>query len=199
MSKVVSYLFHPIFMPLFGIVIILNSGTYISILDESIIRALYLIVGTFTVIVPLGLLPIFYFTSIIKNIELSDKRQRLLPYLFTFISFYIANILVKKLPVSSFISAYLFASCMTVLVILIISGFWKISTHMTGIGGLIGLILSLSYLLKTDLMYYLMAAILLSGFIAASRIKLKEHNLAQIYVGFFVGILVVSTICVFYS
>ena len=199
MSKVISYLLHPVFMPFFGIIIILNSGTYISILDTSIIKALYLIVGTFTVIVPLGLLPIFYFTSIIKKIELNDRRQRIIPYLFTFISFYLAYILVKKLPVSSFISAYLFASCMTVLVILIISSFWKISTHMTGIGGLIGLILSLSYLLKTDLMYFLVVVILLSGFIAAARIYLKEHDLSQIYVGFFVGILIVTTICIFYS
>ncbi len=199
MAKILSYILHPVFMPIVGLLILLNSGTYISILDKNLIKVMYLIVGTFTIVLPLSLLPVFLYSKMIKNIQMSDRRQRIVPYFMTFISFYIAHILIKKLPISSLISAFLFAAAMTVLVILIISYFWKISSHMAGIGGLIGLILSLAFILKADLMYYLIIVVFLSGLLGTSRLALKAHNLAQIYGGFFAGMATVFSICMLYS
>ena len=199
MARILSYVLHPVFMPVFGLVILLNSGTYISILNKDLIKVTYMIVGTFTIVLPLGLLPVYMYLKMIKNIQMNERRERLFPYLITFISFYVAHILIKKLLENSFISAFLFSAVMTVLVLLIISYFWKISSHMAGIGGLIGLILSLTFSLKTDLMYYLIIVVFLSGLLGTSRMKLNAHNLAQIYGGFFVGMITVFSICLVYS
>jgi hypothetical protein len=195
----ISYLFHPILIPLTGLFIILNSGSYISVLDISIKRMLYLIVGTFTLLLPLALLSLFLFSGSIQTVKMEDRRQRMIPYFITFILFYTAYFLVKKLPVSSFISAFLLASAMSLLMVTIITGFWKISTHMTGMGGLTGLILALSYVFDADTMYYLVIVLFLSGLLAAARIRLDAHKPAEIYTGYILGFIMVSAICLLYS
>lgn len=198
-AKIISYLLHPVFMPMLGLLIIMNSGTYISIFDKSILKVMYLVVGTFTIVLPLVLLPVYFYSNLIRSIQISEHRQRIIPYFITFILFYTAHILLKKFPVSPFITSFLFASAMTVLVVLIVTYVWKISSHMAGIGGLTGLVLCLSYALKADMMYYLIAVIILSGILAYSRLKLNAHSNAQVYAGFLLGLLVVSSICLIYS
>jgi hypothetical protein len=117
----------------------------------------------------------------------------------TFILFYIAYFLVKKLPVSSFIASFLFASAISLLIIIIITYFWKISSHMAGMGGLAGLMLCLSYVFNTDTMYFLVIILLVSGLLASARISLKEHTPEEVYTGFILGFVVVFSICLFYS
>lgn len=199
MSKLISYLLHPIFVPLIGLFLILNSGAYISAIDIRIVRMLYLIVITFTLLLPLVLLSLFLFSGYIHSVDMDERRQRIIPYFVTFILFYIAYFLVKKLPVSTFISSYLFASAISLLLIIIITYFWKISTHMAGMGGLAGLMLSLSFVFNTDTMYFLVIVFFLSGLLASARIRLDEHKPVQVYTGFILGLVVVFTICVFHS
>ncbi len=199
MSKLISYLFHPILVPTIGLFLILNSGAYISVMDIRIIRMLYLIVGTFTLLLPLALLSLFLFSGVVHSVNMNDRRRRIIPYFITFILFYIACFLVKKLPVSSFFSAFLFASALSLLIIVIITYFWKISTHMTGMGGLTGLMLCLSYVFNTDTMYFLVIILFLSGILASARIRLNAHKPEEIYAGFILGCISVFTVCLFYG
>ncbi len=198
MFRFISYLLHPIFVPLIGLILILNSGAYISVMDIRIVRLLYLIVVTFTLLLPLALVSIILFSGFIRSVNMNDRRQRIIPYFMTFIMFYIAYYLVKKLPVSTFFSSFLFASAMSLLLIVIITYFWKISTHMAGMGGLAGLMLSLSYVFHTDTMYFLVILFFLSGLLASARIMLNEHRPEEVYTGFILGFILVFTVCLFY-
>ena len=199
MSKLISYLLHPVLIPLIGVFLILNSGAYISVIDIRIARILYLIVATFTLLLPLALISLFLFSGFIHSVNMDDRKQRIIPYFITFILFYTAYFLVKKLPVSSFISSFLFASAMTLLIIIIITYFWKISTHMAGMGGLAGLMLCLSYVFNTDTMYFLVIVFFISGLLASARLRLNKHNPVEIYAGFILGFIMVFAVCLFYS
>ncbi|MFO7656820.1 MAG: hypothetical protein R6W78_07115 [Bacteroidales bacterium] len=198
-SVFVSYLFHPVFIPLVGIFIIMNSGTYASLADKEVLKILYLIAGTFTILLPVGLLPLYLFTGIIRNIHIDEHRRRIIPYFITFVLLYTTYILIKKLPLSAFVTSFMFASAMTVLLLLIISYFWKISSHMAGAGGLTGLIMCLSMMLSADLMYYLIVALMLGGILASARLYLDAHNGTQVFLGFLLGLVTVFSICVIYA
>jgi membrane-associated phospholipid phosphatase len=76
----------------------------------------------------------------------------------------------------------------SVLTALIVNFFWKISAHMIGMGGLCGTLICISIKLQTDMLAFLLIAIIFSGLVGASRILLKAHNPSQIYIGFFVGV-----------
>lgn len=186
-------------MPALGLLIIMKSGTYASLADKEVLKTMYFIVGTFTVLLPLGFLPLYLFTGLIRNIHMDEQRQRIIPYFITFILFYTAHFLVKKLPLSTFVTSFMFASAMTVLLLLIISYFWKISSHMAGAGGITGLILCISMMLSADLMYYLIIALMLAGILATARLYLNAHNGLQVFSGFLLGLVTVFPICVIYS
>jgi membrane-associated phospholipid phosphatase len=70
---------------------------------------------------------------------------------------------------------------------LIISFYRKISLHMIGIGGILGLLLGLSLNLGLDLTWLLVVSIILSGVLGFARIQSTAHKPSDIYSGFLVG------------
>ena len=71
----------------------------------------------------------------------------------------------------------------------IISKYWKISLHMLGIGGVVGVMFSLNVLFG-GLLQIIMLSILLSGILGVARRNEKAHNNLQIYTGFEIGFLI---------
>ncbi|NJK86865.1 MAG: hypothetical protein HC906_13715 [Bacteroidales bacterium] len=181
-------------MPLLGMVVIFHSGTTLTIMDKQLIRLIYLFVGFITLLLPLAFIPLLIQLKVIQSIEMNKSRERVIPYFLTFILYYTAHFLVGKLSINYYFAAYLFSASILVLTLLIISYFWKMSTHMAGMGGLAGLVLSLSFEFRADLMYYLVLLLVISGILASARLKLNSHTPAQIFWGFLTGIVIVPGI-----
>ena len=83
-----------------------------------------------------------------------------------------------------------------IFIAMIISNFWKISLHMLGIGGLVGVFCALNFLLGG---YISLIIILLfsAGLVGYSRINENAHNLNQIYCGFIIGFFIELAILFF--
>lgn len=193
-AGILSYVAHPLIIPMLGLLVIRNSGTYAADLDHRYSQFIYMSVFIFTLLLPVGLIPIFYFFGLSKNIQFSERKERIVPMYIT-LAFYIAAFfLIKKIPVSSVYEHYLLAACLSMFALLTISYFWKISAHMIGWGGLTGLILTLSLKFDTDLMLFLIVAILLSGLVGFARLKLEAHKPLQVYAGFVLGFLIMLLI-----
>jgi hypothetical protein len=186
-ATVFSYIAHPLLIPLLGLLIISNSGTYAADMDLRYRQFIYLAVFVFTLVLPAAIIPLFYYFGLSKNLHFSERRERLVPLYITLIFYLAAYFLIKKLPVSAVYQRFLFAACISMIFILAISYFWKISAHMVGWGGLTGLILILSLRFNTDLMIFLILSILISGIIGFARLKLNAHNPLQTYSGFLLG------------
>lgn len=63
---------------------------------------------------------------------------------------------------------------------------------MVGLGGVLGILISVSYLIRFDMTPYYIATIILAGIVAFARLVLEEHKPAQLYLGFFLGLIVQS-------
>jgi hypothetical protein len=187
-TKVISYIFHPIFMPIIGVYIILQI-THLALLPDVSKNAILYLIGISTILFPLTIIPLLYYRKIITNITISDKKERLIPLFLTSIFYYISYYMLHKFSAPLFIQEYILTVFFNVLFASIISIKWKISLHMIGIGGLVGLMSSLFYLFNINIGIILPMLILVSGVIGTSRIYLKEHNSSQIYFGFFLGYL----------
>lgn len=191
-AKILSYILHPIFMPLLGVFIIFNSGIYIAEVPFEFKRFVYAIVFLCTTVLPLMILPALYFFNMLQQITMDERRQRFIPLFFTAICFFLAYYLVVKFSPIQVVNLFLFSSVVVVFVILLISVFWKISIHTSGIGGITALIVVLSMAYSVDLIVYFSLAILLSGIIASARLALQTHSLLQVIAGFVVGFLLVG-------
>ncbi len=58
---------------------------------------------------------------------------------------------------------------------------------MASIGGLTGFLISVSIILKTDIPVLIISAIIISGFLGYSRIRLGAHKPSEVYAGFVLG------------
>ena len=80
------------------------------------------------------------------------------------------------------------ASLMTIIICSVVNIWWKISTHMAGIGGLTGALISFSLLFMFNPVWMLCIILLCAGVLGTSRIVLRQHTVAQVAAGYAVGV-----------
>lgn len=190
MAKIISVILHPMFMPVYGMLILFNSGTFLSYLSGPVKRIVLIIIIVNTIILPLSFVPFYLTQKVIKSIHMDTSRERIIPLTMNSIFYYLGFYLLNRLQVPDLIKMYLLASFSVVVVTLLVSLKWKISIHMIGIGGLTGAIVSISWHLGVDMKAIWMGLILCSGLIGFARLALNKHTPAQVYAGFFTGLLV---------
>jgi len=184
--KSVTYLFHPVFMPVAGIFMIL-AFSHLSLLPTEGKRAILLIVALTTLFFPLAMLPVFYYQRMITGIQVSERRERLVPMFTASLFYYFGYYILHRYAAPTLLQQFLLASFVSVFMASIIHLKWKISLHMIGIGGFIGLLSSLGILYQIYLDSFLMISIFIAGLIGSARLYLNEHNHTQIYAGFMLG------------
>ena len=190
-AKIISVILHPLFMTGYGILILFFiSGTFLSYLAGPVKNIVLIIIAVNTIILPLSVVPLYISQKIIKSIHMETARERIIPLVMNSIFFYLGFYLLNKLQVPELIKMYVFASFSVVVVTLLVSLKWKISIHMMGIGGLTGAIISISWHLGVDMKAVWMGLILCGGLIGFARLELNKHTPAQVYSGFFIGLVV---------
>ena len=193
-ANLLSYLTHPLLVPMLGLLVISNSGTYAADMDTHYNQFIYLSVFVMTFMMPAALIPLFLYSGLAKSINFSERKERLIPLYITLIFYVAAYFLIRKLPVSQIYQRFLFAASLSVLFVLAISYFWKISAHLVAWGGLVGLILSISLHFDTDLMPFLVISLFCSGCVGYARLRLNEHSSLQVYAGFLLGFVIMITV-----
>ena len=136
--------------------------------------------------------------KLITNVEVNDKRERLLPIIITLSFYYLGYYILGINNVSGLLRAFYLSAIISITLSFFINLFWKISAHMVGIGGLIGLILLISFKQDLNLQLILIIAVFIAGIIGSSRIKLEAHNPLQIIAGFYLGMITVFTTLLLY-
>lgn len=187
LSSIFSYIFHPVFMPFLGMAIILFSGNYLSLITFESKKAILLITVLFTVLLPLSVLPFLKYYKLVSKFTIPERQERLIPLAMSFVFYIFAYTLFKKLGVPSFLQHYLLASTICLGLAVVIHFWWKISLHMIGIGGLMGLISALSFIFNVDIQFMLVLAIAVAGLVGTIRLYLKSHTQTEVYAGFMLG------------
>lgn len=184
----VSYLFHPLIMPTLGLLLIMNSGTYLSLLDPAAKRAILFVMALGTLAFPLLIIPILYYRNLISNLQEASREERLIPYLVILILYVITFVYFVRLPLSRMIHAYVLTVPVLLFLVLVISMKFKICLHMTALGGVSGLIVGLILLYETPLQGMLVLALLASGVTGSARLLAGVQRPAEIYAGYLLGL-----------
>jgi membrane-associated phospholipid phosphatase len=145
-------------------------------------------VFAFTFVLPSLNIYLMYKLKRIHSITLSNQNERTFPFIMTAIFYFGLFYLFFDLRIWETIKIFVFCAGSAILLTALINLKFKISAHMVGIGGLIGMMLSLVILLNYDLMLYIILGVIASGLVGASRLYLKEHTPSQVYLGFLLGV-----------
>ena len=198
-SKIISYLLHPILMPIIVLYIGINNVDYLYLIFHNYSNNLYVIILTFTMVLPLISSILFVKSGRVESLEMRKKEERRGPL---FVSALIMGIGFFKFYLISKLSFHLSAIYISSIILLffafLITKRWKISLHMLGIGGATGAFIALNYIFG-GIYYFVVLFFFLSGLLAFSRLDQKAHNASQVYVGFVLGCVFQSLFIVYYS
>ncbi|MGL5921182.1 MAG: hypothetical protein ACRCZQ_11895, partial [Bacteroidales bacterium] len=136
-ANIVSTVFHPLLMPTYGVALFFFY-TYLFIFTT--VWKWYLVGLVFILT---GLLPALSIAALrkiglVSNYEISNRNERLLPYIFTLSSYTMCLFLMWKLNVPIWVLLFVLGGEISLAINLLINRWWKISAHLTGIGGLVG-------------------------------------------------------------
>ena len=197
-APVISYLFHPLVMPTLGLLLLLNSGTYISLLDPAAKRAILFVMALGTFIFPLIMMPILYYRNLVSNLQNASREERLIPHLIILILYIITFIYFARLPLSRVIHSYVLSVAIALFVLLILNLRYKVCIHTAALGGLTGLIIALIALFDTPLQGILILTLLAGGISGSARLAIGANSSGEIYTGFLLGFGVVLTTVLVY-
>lgn len=196
-AKTLSIVYHPLFMPTFGLALLFGFDNLYGFFPPVYKWFNILVILVFTLIIPLISFWILMKTGQISDINIRDKNERLVPMILTFFSYMAAYILFVRFKVPQVVTRFVLGGVITLLISGIITPYWKISAHMTGIGGFAGATFMFSLVLNQNLSLLVGLIVLMGGLLGWSRIQLKAHDLMQVAAGYFLGF--ISMVVVFWS
>ena len=198
-SKILSYLLHPILMPIIVLYIGINNVDYFYIIFHNYSNTLYLIILAFTMVLPLISAILFVKLGRVESLEMRKRKERRGPLFISILIMIIGfPIFYSIAKLSPHLSAIYISSIILLFFSFLITIRWKISLHMLGIGGATGTFIALNYIFG-GIYYFIFLFFALSGLLAFSRLDQKAHNESQVYVGFVLGCVFQSLFIVNYS
>lgn len=179
-------------MPFVGVLFMLFFDEYYY-LQTSPINKFYILGFIFLVTFLLPFLVAILLKSIgqIGSLEMYSREERKLPILITAFIYTTLFFMIARVNGFDRIRIFILATTIALIVSGFITNYYKISIHMLGIGGIVGLIAYMSTYSLFNLIPMLALSVLFSGLVGVARLKLKAHTPAQVYSGFAFGFTIV--------
>jgi hypothetical protein len=155
-------------------------------------------VSVTTIFFPLIIIYLMKRQGLIQSFQMETSRERRYPYLITAIFYFLTYNMFRQLQLPDMYTLYMMGATFLLIVVVIFNIWWKISTHMVGIGGVFGLVTGLALNLSLDLMFLIMIVMILAGIIGFARLKLNSHKPSEIYTGFLAGAVIMMGIFYFF-
>jgi hypothetical protein len=198
-AKVISWIFHPLFIPLYGLLIIFAAPTLFWYLPFKVKKILFLVLMTNNVLIPLSLIPFLRYRKLIGSWSVEKRKERIIPLIAVLILYSITTFIMVGLQIPVFVKGFFISTSFLILIVLVITFWWKISLHSAGAGALLGIVVTLSLRMSASLTWFLIPAVLISGMVLASRLKLNMNNPGQVYIGFFAGLAEMSLFLILFQ
>ncbi len=183
--NIVSYLFHPLFIPIGGTILYFIIAPYSTLeMQSGNILPIFIL----TVIIPIIFFLILKNLGVIHSIFLPTLEERKYPLYISCILFLM--ILYKVIP-NNYVHElfYFFTGLLTATTTALILLFLKFKTsmHLLGMGSILMFMIGLSIHFEVNITLAISLFVLFTGLVTTSRLYLKAHNRAELLIGFLVG------------
>ena len=184
--KGVSYVFHPLFVPI--------GGTLSYFLITPHLNSLQLQSGNIvpifilTIIIPIILFLILKNLGLISSIFAPKLKERKYPLYFSMIIYLM--ILYKVIPMNYINELYYFFVGLllaTFAILLLVFTRIKASIHLMGMGSILIYLIGLSIHFEVNITFAIALFTLMTGLVATSRLFMKAHSKVELLLGFLIG------------
>jgi hypothetical protein len=188
LARIISAVFHPFLIPVYGLVIIFTAPTLYTYLPFEVKKLMILIVIVNNILLPLSLMPFFVHRNLISSWFMTERKDRIVPLMISAILNIVTTYIIYRFKVPFFLKTFFLAVFFLTLVATLINFWWKISLHSIGAGAILALVVILSFKMYTPLLWYLIPVIIACGMILSARLQLNLHNPGEVWSGFLTGI-----------
>lgn len=186
-ARVISYLFHPLFVPVyigwfFVYVLRLFPG-----LEEG--KKLLLIVqfAVSYTILPLATVLIAKALGFINTIYLKTQKDRIIPYIASMVFYFWMWYVSKNLGFPEEAVMFSLAVFLTTCLGVFFNTYFKVSMHALSIGVVVTLMFILSFSSTNNFGPYLSVALLVGGLVCTARLINSDHRPFEVYAGLLIG------------
>ncbi len=190
-ANLLSYLFHPIFIPLYAVLFLVYvHPSYFSGFSDSIKFRTILILVQNAIFYPLFCILLLKGVGFITSIYLRTQQDRIIPYIACGIFFFWVFLVFKQQPIyPRILPAFMLGVFIASSAALIANIYFKISMHAIGLGGWLGLFLVIALSNSMLMTWPLAGVILITGLVCTSRLLVSDHSPKEIYTGLALGVL----------
>ncbi|MBK7957555.1 MAG: phosphatase PAP2 family protein [Bacteroidetes bacterium] len=190
-----SYVFHPLLIPTFCFYTAMilcpeEFNTY----PERKLKLSLMILFALTCLFPSIIYIMMHKLEMIDDLDVRDKKQRIIPYLVA-LFFYLAAFLCFKPRVGSLfidqvlIVGSLLGATLSLCISFFANNFLKVSLHSNGVGGFFAFCIIASFYATQSSYWVVALSIIIMGIISASRIILEAHTPREVIAGLASGML----------
>ena len=187
-ARVVSMVFTPFYLPILG----LAALFFLSYLNQYLLGYKFLVLTVvyfFTILLPTFLIHLYRRYQGWSLIELGIKERRVVPYVISILCYFACLYVMEQMHIPYFIRSIVVCALMIQVICALVNVWWKISTHMAGIGGVAGALFVFSEVFRFNPLWWMCLVFIIAGFLGTSRMILRQHTLSQVVGGFLVGVI----------
>lgn len=186
-----SILLYPLWIPTYGMLLLMAFFRQQGLMLPAVWWAVC-IGATFviTALIPLSYIYYLYKKGVINDLYIEDPAQRVIPYRATAVCYacwcYLIGAILHLPGVLTLIAA---GATVAILLVALINRRWKISAHLTAMGGLIGGIAAYAMFVSTmPSMASILVMLLASLLLMYARLYLHAHTSMQVACGWILGL-----------
>jgi hypothetical protein len=190
-GHIVSYLFHPLFIPVYVTAFLLYVEPYaFAGMDSK--QKMFKLVSVFfnTTFLPGFAVFLMYQLRLIKSMYLPTQRERIIPYAVAMVFYFWAWYVSKNQTENPEIfKVFLLGTFLAVCATWMLNINSKISMHSTAMGGLMCFAFLLTFTTQDPSGLYLAIAVFIAGLVCTARFLVSNHSRPEIYLGLASGII----------
>ncbi len=190
-AQLISYLFHPLFVPTFFMLYLIKVLPYeFAGITEWQLKLRVFSVFWLTAFFPAFAVFLLWRLKFSESIFLRTQKERVIPYVITMFfywwMYYLSrNFTDQPLALKFFYFGIFIASSLG----LIVNNFIKVSLHAMGVSGLLMAVLLVNLHYPISNVLWVGVAILLSSIVVSARMIVSDHTKQELIIGFVIGLL----------
>lgn len=188
-ANTLSWVLHPFLLPVYLMAVLLTMTTFAHYSTQVKFYLMW-VVALYAIVIPFLVLGVLHSLGRISSFKVDNCRERWLPLAVGILCYILCAITFAKIPSAIFLRKFMVAAACCEAMCLVVSLWWKISLHLTGMGAVVALLVVMNIVGVGNMLIPLMVAILAAGALASARLYLGCHNGAQVLAGFCGGFVV---------
>lgn len=185
LAQFISVIFHPLIVPTLGATFIAYSDPF-PFRNNLLISILALVFfGTY--LLPLISILVLIRLGVVSNHHMPDRQERKWPLRLSLFFSGLTFLMLQYLQIHPTLSRLMIGVTMSIWAALLISHEFKISLHMTAMGGLVALVFAESIMNQALFFNELSITLLIAGSVGSARLYLEAHHPMEVYSGFLMG------------